>query len=79
MKEKLSIYPILLPHVAITFPMIECQFKDTIAILILWGGMLGLSDISVAERSYELQASWLHAWGLFIEIYTPNHSKRYIR
>ena len=43
----------------ITFPKICRQFEDTIPILDLWGGIVGRSDISVAERYRELKSSWL--------------------
>ena len=48
-----------LAHLAITFPIIYRQFEDTIPILGLRGGIVGRSDISVAERYRELKLSWL--------------------
>ena len=46
-------------HLVITFPIICCQFEDTIPILDLWEGIVGQSDISVAEHYHELKPSGL--------------------
>ena len=43
----------------ITFPIIQSQLKYTIPILGLGGGIVGRSDISVAELYRELKSSWL--------------------